>query len=205
MFANWTVIETPRYADGILAGMGALRGAFLRPNIVFLRLPHDETRASEVREVMKRAPDHGLGIVLFADHPQAGIGRKSNINVWVRTPEWEHGHTVAELDLELLLAYRLQQNWKGRVRILTAVDSEEEKGTVMAELKRLVDLTRIPRSDVYALVGDLGSSVGRGPQADVNLFGLPADIDFAWARRMVLQSRSTCLCIQGSGAESAVA
>jgi solute carrier family 12 (sodium/potassium/chloride transporter), member 2 len=205
VFANWTVIETRRYADGVLAGMGALRGAFLRPNIVFLRLPHDDTRASQVREVMERASDHGLGLVLFADHPRAGIGRKSSINVWVRTPEWEHGHTVAEVDLELLLAYRLQQNWKGRVRILTAVDSEEEKGPVMAELTRLVDLARIPRSEVYALVGDLSTCVARGPQADVSLFGLPADIDFAWAQRMVLETRSTCIFVRGSGAESAVA
>jgi len=154
---------------------------------------------------MKRAPDHGLGLVLFADHPRAGIGRQSSINVWVRTPEWKHGHKVAEVDLELLLAYRLQQNWKGRVRILTAVASEEEKGPVMAELTRLVDLARIPRSDVYALVGDLGTCVGRGPQADVNLFGLPADIDFDWAQRMVQEARSTCIFVQGSGAESAVA
>ncbi len=57
VFANWTVIETRRYADGVLAGMGALRGAFLRPNIVLLRLPYDEKRAAEAREVMQRAPD----------------------------------------------------------------------------------------------------------------------------------------------------
>ncbi|MEX2527947.1 MAG: amino acid permease [Gemmatimonadota bacterium] len=205
VFANWTVVETRSYADGVLAGMGVLRGTFPRPNMVFLRVPQDDKRAAELREVMRRAPDHGLGVVLFADHPQAGIGRKSAINVWVRTPEWEHGHRVAEMDLELLLSYRLQQNWNGRVRLLTAVASEEERAPVTAELTRLVDLARIPQCEVYALVGDFGSAVGRGPQADVNLFGLPGDTDFEWTREMVRRTRSTCLFVQGSGAESAVA
>ncbi|MEX2530966.1 MAG: amino acid permease [Gemmatimonadota bacterium] len=205
VFASWTVIETRRYADGFLAGMGALRGAFLRPNIVFLRLPQDEERAAGVREMIERAPDYGLGIALFADHPRAGIGRQSAINVWVRNPQWETGHEIAEIDLELLLAYKLQRNWNGRVRLLTAVEDEEGKAVAMEELGRLVDLARVPRCEVYAMAGRFAASVGRAPQADVSLFGLPEEIDFEWARRMVQESRSSCLFMRGSGAESAVA
>lgn len=205
VFASWSVIETRRYADGFLAGMGALRGTFLRPNIVFLRLPQDEERAAGVREVMERAPDYGLGIALVADHPRVGIGRQSAINVWVRNPQWETGHEMAEIDLELLLAYKLQRNWNGRVRLLTAVDDEAGKAGAMEELGRLVDLARVPRCEVYAMVGRFGAAVVRAPQADVSLFGLPAEIDFGWARRMVQESRSSCLFVRGSGAESAVA
>ncbi len=205
VFTNWTVIETGRYAHGFLAGMGALRGAFLRPNLVFLRIPEDEDRAVELREVMDRAPDYGLGVILHAAHPRAGIGRKSAINVWVRTPEWEHGHEVAEVDLQLLLAYKLQKNWNGRVRLLTVVESEEAKDAASAELARLVDLARVPHSEVYALVGDFQTAVGKAPQADVSLFGLSEAVDFEWTRRMVDETRSSCLFVRGTGAESALA
>lgn len=119
VFATWSVIETHRYAAGFLAGMGALQGAFFRPNTVFLTMPGDAERAREVRAVVDRAPDYSLGTMLFVDHPQAGIGRRRVINVWVRNPDWESAHEVAELDLALLLAYKLQRNWDGRIRLLT--------------------------------------------------------------------------------------
>jgi hypothetical protein len=48
-----------------------------------------------------------------------------------------------------------------------------------------VDLARVPRSEVCATVGGFAASVARAPQADVSLFGLPTEIDFDWARRMV--------------------
>jgi solute carrier family 12 (sodium/potassium/chloride transporter), member 2 len=205
VFATWTVIETRRYADGFLAGMGALRGAFFRPNIVFLTMPGDADRAEELREVVGRAPDYGLGIVLFADHPRAGIGRRRTINVWVRNPDWESAHELAEIDLSLLLAYKLQQNWGGRIRLLTAVASAEEKAGITAELNRLIDLARIPHAEVYAITAPFEEALERAPQADISLFGLPTEIDFGAAQGTVQLARSGCLFVRGSGDESAVA
>ena len=205
VFATSTVIETRRFTEGFLAGMGALRGAFFRPNMVFLTMPRDAEREAELQEVVDRAPDYGLGIILFADHPRAGIGRRRTINVWVRNPDWESAHEVAEMDLALLLAYKLQQNWDGRIRLLTAVGSAEEKEEVTAELTRLVDLARIPRADVYAITAPFVEALERAPQADISLFGLPTQIDFDRTRRTVGQARSACLFVRGSGEESAVA
>jgi solute carrier family 12 (sodium/potassium/chloride transporter), member 2 len=205
VFATWSVVETHRYADGFLAGMGALRGTFFRPNIVFLTMPGDQDRAQELREVVERAPDHGLGIVLFADHPRAGLGRRRTINVWLRNPDWEAAHEVAEIDLALLLAYKLQQNWAGRIRLLTAVGSAEEKAEFTEELTSLVDLARIPRAEVYALSAEFDEAVRRAPQADISLFGLATDIDFGRAAEIRDAVRSACLFVRGSGEESAVA
>lgn len=205
VFATWSVIETHRYVAGFLAGMGALQGAFFRPNTVFLTMPGDAERAEEVRGVVDRAPDYSLGTILFVDHPKAGIGRRRAINVWVRNPDWESAHEVAELDLALLLAYKLQRNWDGRIRLLTAVGSMEEKEEVTTNLARLVDLARIPAAEVYALTAPFDEALDRAPQADVSIFGLPTEIDFAQAERTMLRARSACLFVRGSGAESAVA
>jgi solute carrier family 12 (sodium/potassium/chloride transporter), member 2 len=203
VFATWTVVRTERYADGFEAGMGALRGAFFRPNLVFVRLPTDERRGEELRRIIDRASDYGLGIVLFAEHPSAGTGRRRTINVWVRNPEWERAHEIAQIDLELLLAYKLQVNWEGRIRLLTAV-APEEKAEMTAELTRLVDLARIPAAEVYAITAPFDEAVERAPQADLSLFGLPDPLDFGQARELVQRTHSTCLFVRGSGEESAV-
>jgi hypothetical protein len=179
-------VETDGFVDGFVAGMGALRGAFFKPNTVFLPIPPDGADAPERRIVIERARDYDLGTILFADHPRAGLGRRQLINVWVRNASWEKGHEVAELDLLLLLAYKLQRNWEGRVRLLTVVESMDEKPAATAELHRLVDLARMQQTDVYAISGTFLEALDRAPQADVSLFGLPAEIDFDWMRRVVV-------------------
>jgi amino acid transporter len=205
VFATWSVIETNRYTAGFIAGMGALQGAFFRPNTVFLTMPGDAERAAELQEVVGRAPDYDLGVILFADHPRSGIGRRRTINVWVRNPDWESVHEVAELDMALLLAYKLQSNWNGRIRLLTAVSSVEEKQEATTNLTRLVDLARIPAAEVYAITAPLTESLGRAPQADLSIFGLPQVLDFDQVRATVASAGSACLFVRGSGEESAVA
>jgi solute carrier family 12 (sodium/potassium/chloride transporter), member 2 len=205
VFATASVIETPHYAEGFIAGMGALHGTIFRPNIVFLTMPETPDRADELREVVSRAPDYDLGIILFAEHPRVGIGRRRAINVWVRNPDWESAHEIAEVDLAVLLAYKLQKNWGGRIRLLTAAGSAQEKMEVTAELNRLIDLVRIPRADVYAITAPFDQAIDRAPQADISIFGLPIEIDFDEANRTMTQTRSSCLFVRGSGQESAVA
>jgi len=205
VFATWAVVETDHYTAGFVAGMGALRGAFFRPNTLFLTMPGDSDRAEGMRAIAARAPDYDLGVVLFADHPRAGIGRRRTINVWLRNPDWESAHEVAELDLALLLAYKLQQNWAGRIRLLTAVESVEEKQEATANLTRLVDLARIPAAEVYAITAPLAQALDRAPQADLNIFGLPSEIDFDWVRTTMAAAGSACLFVRGSGEESAAA
>lgn len=204
VFATETVVETNGFAEGFVAGMGALRGAFFRPNTVFLPAPHDGARASERRSVIERAADYGLAAIVFADHPRAGLGRRQLINAWVRSPTWETGHDVAELDLLLLVAYKLQRNWGGRIRVLTVIESMDDKPEAVRELHRLVDLARLQHTDVYALVGTFETALDRGPQADVSLFGLPPEVDFDWMRNIVDRTRSASLFVRGSGEENAL-
>jgi solute carrier family 12 (sodium/potassium/chloride transporter), member 2 len=204
VFATETVVETHGFAEGFLAGMGALRGAFFKPNIMFLPVPEVGAATEARRTVVERARDYGLGVILFADHPVAGLGRRHTINVWVRNASWERGHEVAELDLLLLLGYKLQQNWEGRVRLLTAVGSIDEKPAATAELHRLVDLARMQQTEVYAIADGFDHAIDRAPQADISLLGLPAHIDFDWMRRIVTRTSSAALFVRGSGDENAL-
>ena len=72
-------------------------------------------------------------------------------------------------------------------------------------LTAVTELGRIPRTRVMALAGDFESYVPQAPQGDVNIFGLGSESDFAFMRRMVEHTRSTCLFAQDSGTESALA
>ncbi len=204
VFATETVVETDGFSRGFLAGISALQGAFFRPNIVFLPVPADLPGIEERRQVIARAQDFQLGSILFADHPVAGLGRRHTINVWVRNADWERGHAVAELDLLLLLAYKLQRNWNGRVRLLTVVETMEEKESATAELHRLIDLARMQATEPYAISGSFVEAVDRSPQADISLFGLPEHLDFDWMRTVVERTRSACLFVRGSGDENAL-
>ena len=205
VFATWAVVEADRYVDGFVAGMGALHGAFFHPNMVFLTMPHDVDRARDLYEVVDRAPDYELGIVLFADHPRANLGRRHSINIWISTPDWESAHGVAEVDLALLLGYKLQQNWQGRMRLLTAVASEEEKPRAREQLTQLINLARLPNAETYAMAATFEDALRRAPTADINLFGLPTEIDFEDAQRTVTLVDTACLFVRGSGHESVVA
>ena len=104
----------------------------------------------------------------------------------------------------LLLAYKLQRNWEGRVRLLTVVESMDEKPAATAELHRLVDLARMQQTEVYAISGTFLEALDRAPQADVSLFGLPAEIDFDWMRNVVDRTSSAALFVRGSGEENAL-
>ena len=50
-----------------------------------------------------------------------------------------------------------------------------------------------------------GDYIRRAPQADVSIFGLGHQPDFGFMRRMVAETRSTCLFARDSGLESALA
>lgn len=78
--------------------------------------------------------------------------------------------------MALLLAYKLQRNWDGRIRLLTAVTSAEEKQEATTNLTRLVDLARIPAAGVYAITAPLTESLAKAPQADLSIFGLPREL-----------------------------
>jgi len=57
VFSSWTVIDFHVLADGLTATMQTLRGAFFRPNVVFLRLAgaSEEERAHSAASRRKRS------------------------------------------------------------------------------------------------------------------------------------------------------
>ena len=69
----------------------------------------------------------------------------------------------------------------------------------------MLELGRIPRTEVVAVCEPFADFLSRAPQADVSIFGLGHRPDFGFMRRMVDETGSTCLFVRDSGRESALA
>ena len=207
VFASWSVIRTERFADGLIFGVQALRGAFFRPNILFLHLGNRKGREDDFRDIILETERMQLGMLLFAPHTKAGFGQRQTINVWIRdrSPDWNIEWDVGNLDLSILIAYKLKRNWNAKLRLITVVESADAKAEAEAFMVRLMDLARLPETDVVVEVGRFGSYVAHAPQGDLNIFGLLPDPDFDFIERMVEETHSSCLFVHDSGLENVMA
>ncbi|MGB3543905.1 amino acid permease [Rubrivirga sp.] len=211
VFSSFAVLDAPRFEDGVVAAIQALRGSFFRPNVLFLPLPppsqRDGRREAAFARAVAEARHHQLGTLVWAPHPTAGLGQRYTVNVWVhdRSPDWRISMDIGNLDLSLLIAYKLQQNWDGRIRLHTVVEDEAKREQAHHFLTRLIDLARLPHTEPIAVVGDFHDVVRRAAPADLNLFGLMPEPTFAAMHDLVETTRASALFVRDSGLENALA
>ncbi len=209
VFTSSSVMETDRFPDDVRVGMQALAGSFFRPNLLFLELPKGTETHESLQRVIREAKRQRMGVALFVQHETSGLGRRKRINLWIpdQGPDWTLEMEFKDLDLAILLAYRMLDSWTGaKLTVIAAVEKEADKEKATTFLARLTDLARLP-ADTAAHVADgsFGRYASSAPEADLNVFPLPAelDADFLWSLRDA--TGSSCLFTQDSGDESALA
>ena len=207
IFASATVIDAGSFADGLRAGMQALRGAFFRPNVVFLRMPESPEREEDYHNVIREADREEVGTLLYAPHPRAALGQRQTINIWIkdRSPDWRISMEIGNLDLALLTGYKLSENWDATMRVLTAVPDPDEQEKARDFLEKLIDLGRFDQAEAVVGPCSFDEYVTQAPQADLNIFGLQPEPDFDTIRQLIDQTESTCMFVRDSGRESALA
>lgn len=208
VFATWAVMEASEFGQGVVGGMQALRGSFLRPNTLFLTMPRDSGRQGDLSRVISKARENRLGVLLFAPHPSAGLGLEKSINLWIndRSPGWELHMHLGNLDLCLLTAYLLERNWNAQLSLVTVVRDPDQETNARDFLRRLAELARIPKSaGLMVRRGEFIENVASAPQADLNIFGLPVDMNFDYLRQLVEDTRASCAFLLSSGDESSLA
>jgi amino acid transporter len=207
VFSSWTVINSNDFARGVNYGNQALRGAFFRPNIVFLNLQQHDDYESEIRPVIKESIRLEIGVLLYSSHPTALLGKRNMINVWVsdRTDNWNLGWDIGNLDLSTLIAYKLKKNWEATIRLIIVIRDEKEKENADKFLKTLINLARLPQTLIEVYVGDFMEIVGHAPSADLNIFGMDENLRFDFVKTMTLKTGSSCLFVKDSGHESILA
>ncbi|MDQ4076195.1 MAG: amino acid permease [Chloroflexota bacterium] len=208
VFGSWTIIQTEEFGPGMLATMQALGGAF-RPNVIFLNAPLATGlgREGDLERIVKHAREYKLGVLMFADHPKARLGRKRTINVWIRdqSPNWELSMRLGNLDLALLTAYKLKRNWDGHMNVITVVNDPTQVEKAEEFLRNLVELARFPNATIHVGNSDFNQYLREAPPADVNIFGQPQELNMDFVYRMVEETQSACLFVRDSGEENALA
>lgn len=207
VFSSWAVIRTDKFAEGVNYANQAYRGSFFKPNIVFLNLLDRETYDDEFREIIHEAARLQLGVLIYSQHPRSGLGQRQNINVWIRnrSPHWKISWDIGNLDLSILVAYKLKKNWEAQIRLVTVVDDQEQEKQAYGFMSELIDLARLPKTSTVVHVGAFNDYVLAAPAADLNIFGLAPEPDFRFMERMVENTHTTCLFIRDSGLENILA
>ncbi len=207
VFSSSTVIHTDEFAKGINYGSQALQGAFFKPNIVFLNMQDHDDYENELRPVMKESIRLQIGVLLYLSHPTALLGQRNTINVWIsdRQSNWDLGWDIGNLDLSLLVAYKLKMNWKAQIRLITVINNEQEEANAKEFLSSLINLARLPETLTEVYIGDFNTIVTKAPAADLNIFGMHEDLEFSFVKKMSVKTKSTCLFVKDSGHESILA
>lgn len=207
VFASAAVVEADDVEQGLRTGIQVLKGAFFRPNIVFLPLPPREDREAAYARIIRQAQASHVGVLLHAPHPVARLGQQRTVNVWIRdrSPDWRLQWDIGNLDLSILIAYKLKRNWQAHLRLLTVVEDEAELEHARQFMRRLMDLARLPQTEVVVAHGAFNAYLAEAPPADLQIFGLTHQPDFTRVRQLVDETRASCLFVLDSGDESALA
>ncbi|MEM9952029.1 MAG: Na-K-Cl cotransporter [Chloroflexota bacterium] len=207
IFSRVAFIESENDEQSLHLVMDLLQNDFFRPNGLFLPIS-ERTDAEMAERLMHRAKERGMGMLMLMQHPVVQLGRETIINVWVRdqSPHWEIALNLSNVDLALLMAYQIMFDWKGKMRLITVVSDPENQADGQQFLERIVDLGRMPdNTEVIAATGDFLSIIEEIPRADLNIFGIGNTVELDFMRKMVEQTHSSCLFVQDSGSESALA
>jgi amino acid transporter len=207
VFSSTSVIHTEEFAKGINYGSQALQGAFFRPNMVFLNLQDHDDYETELRPVIKESIRLEIGVLLYLSHPTALLGQRNTINVWVsdRRTKWDLGWDIGNLDLSILVAYKLKMNWGARIRLITVINDPKEADNAKQFLSLLINLARLPETLTEVHIGEFDAVLSHAPSADLNIFGMDEDLKFEFVKQMSAKTRSTCLFVKDSGHESILA
>ena len=182
VFTTWRVIDSAGFTSpGTIAGPAGPRSAFFRPNVLFLTLPEGPERHAEHARASctRRAPGDRSGAARPARQGRARP-RRSVVNVWLRPPiAGEIGRPDArtrELNLGILLGYRLARGWEAELNLISVVRDESEAGAQPSSyVEELRDLCRIPADAPPRSCSSAPSKrrSSQAPQSDMDILGMP--------------------------------
>ncbi|MCK5730198.1 MAG: hypothetical protein KAH68_03935, partial [Draconibacterium sp.] len=204
VFSSWAVIRTENFAEGVNFANQAYRGSFIKPNIIFLNLANKDAYSKGFNDIIKEAARLQIGVLIYSQHPESGMGQRQIINIWIRNraPNWKISWDIGNLDLSILIAYKLKRNWNAKIRLVTVVENEMQKKQALKFMTDLMDQARLPETEMAVYVDNFNELIKNAPTADLNIFGLVPNPDFEFMEKMNNETQTTCLFIRDSGLEN---
>jgi hypothetical protein len=112
---------------------------------------------------------------------------------------------LGNMDLSILISYKLKRNWKASLKMISCVRDQRAVPKAKEYLENLAEIARIPNVITEVMSGDMESNLSRASQASINIFSMGHEVDFEFVRRAVEQTGSSCLFALDSGEENAFA
>ncbi len=155
-------------------------------------------------EIIEEAARLQIGVLIYSQHPVYALGERQMINVWIRNraPDWKIAWDIGNLDLSILVAYKLKRNWNAKIRLVTVVENEEQKEQADKFMSDLIDQARLPMTEMAVYIGNFNELIKKAPSVDLNIFGLVPNPNFVFMEKMVDETQTTCLFIRDSGLEN---
>jgi solute carrier family 12 sodium/potassium/chloride transporter 2 len=191
-----TVIEDGQFLHGAKMVIQTLRGGTLRPNSLFLTAGSNSQKDGNIIALARYAAKSNLGIILLNQHPRVAFGVQKDVNIWLRdeSPNWH---------LAMLIALQIHQNWNGRLNLITVSPDKSQKKRLHSFLEHLCDQARLPSiTELYVLEGKFLEVMPDAPRADINIFGMAAEVSLDLVRRIGATANSSCLFVGDSGHEN---
>ena len=199
ILVNSTVIDDQEFIHGAKVVIQTLQASMFKPNTLFLTMGGDERKDQTIHTLFHHAHQYGMGVVILLQHGRMAFGMQKDINLWLRdkSPNWH---------LALLLTLHLQINWGGKINLVTVSRNKSNQQTLYRFLEKLSDSARLPgTTKLHVLHGPFKATLQSAPRADINIFGLGETPDFKMMRSFVEETESSCLFVQDSGHENALA
>lgn len=199
IFVEATVVDSESCLIGTKMVMQTLMGLFFPPNTLFYLLEEDVFNDQRATEIIEKATQEGLGIIIFYYHVKMGLSQEKIVNLWVRKQS-------PNINLSVLVSLQLERNWDGRVRLIQVVDKEYDRQEAVSYLQKLKELLRLPMDvEVEVLVGHFKNTLEEAPPADINIFGMQDKPDLTMVRNVCQRVRTSVLFLRDSKHESALA
>ena len=196
IFLERSILQHDNPAEAFKFAAQTLRGMVFPPNSLFYIYNGEDPY---VEEVSHWCVAQGLGIIILVPNERIGFSQRTIINLWIRRES-------PNIDLAVLIALQVEQNWGGTIRLVQAVDKEEERQEAFQYLSKLKEIMRLPESvEIDICVGEFLSAVAQAPMADLNIFGMQENIDILNIKQVAAKLPTATLFIKDSKYESALA
>lgn len=195
VFAEDMVLESSNFLEGASLTTQVMKGTFFPPNIIFLTMSADVSKDENIEKLIAIGMREKLGIIVLSHHAKASFGRRKTINVWLRL-------SSKNVNLALLSTMRLARNWYADIRLIAACSGKEDYDKKMMRFQKTIQYARMP-TDTQSVVieGDFASVLKAAPVADLNVFGLPHEVDMKVIHDTVENAGTSCLFVLDSGEE----
>ncbi|MAA79283.1 MAG: hypothetical protein CL916_08485 [Deltaproteobacteria bacterium] len=203
LFCSCTSISSEDHNMGLVTAIEVLKGAFFRPNILFV---NTKDTSQGLDQIVSSARDANMGMILTSVS-SIEITSNSVINVWVRAqePHWEIEVAQQEgnLDLALLLALQLAHRHQLSIRLLTMIAEPAHYSLAEEYLHDIITLGRMPKlTKIHVSKDEFWIALRNTPSASIQIFGFPNTDIVPFIKKVEEKSPSTNLFVRSSGIES---